>query len=91
LDIGGFPKLTGFYIPVQGKTTVNGDVKFDEDMWSSRSQVSPLVIERSEEVAIPKSNLEVREELDLGVDEESLGRDMSLHPTLVHRKPRWLT
>jgi hypothetical protein len=69
---------------------VSQDVKFDEDVWSSRSQVSPLVIEGSEEVVVP-DNSKVREESDPSVDEESLRKDMSSPSTPTHKKPRWLT
>ena len=41
------------YILVHRNTMVSKEVKFDEDMCSSRSQVSPLVIELSEEVFVP--------------------------------------
>jgi len=40
------------------------DVNFDEDVWPSRSQESPSVIEGSEKTAILEYDQEVKEDLD---------------------------
>lgn len=57
------------YILAQQKILMTVDVKFFQDVRPSSSQVSPLVIERSEEVASPDVYSEAREESDLGVHE----------------------
>ena len=54
-------------------------VMFDEDIWSSRLHVSPSLIEGSDEVILPKSNLEVREESNWGMGMDDLRKDMYLH------------
>jgi hypothetical protein len=57
---------------------VSQDVKFDEDVWSSRSQVSPSMIEGSEEVVVPEFDSEVREESDPGVGKGELKEGYAL-------------
>jgi len=44
------------YLPTQWKTTMSQYVKFDEDVWSSRSLISPSVIEGSDKVDVLESN-----------------------------------
>jgi hypothetical protein len=83
-------KAYRIYIPVQWKTMMGKDVKFDEDMRSSSSHDISM-IEGSDKVVIPKPNSKVRDESNSGVDEVRSGMGMPSLTTLARRKPRWLT
>jgi len=62
------------------------DVNIDEGVWSSRSHVSPLVIEGIEEVIVPYFYLEVGEESYIHVDEERLRKVMYSPSTPTHTR-----
>jgi hypothetical protein len=67
------------YIIAQLKTLVIQDVKYDEKVRSSSSQISPSLIERSEEVVFLYIDSKVKEESNIGVYKVRLGVDIPHH------------
>jgi hypothetical protein len=75
----------------QWETVVSKDVIFDEDVRSSNSQDSPSMIEEREEVVVPETDSETRDESNSEGDEVRLGVDIPSPSTPTCRKLRWLT